>query len=256
MRVVLIGAGNVAHHLGSVIIRNGHRVIQVYNRTQSSAKKLSSILSCDFTTKVPEIDRTGELYIIALKDDAISEFIKSLTFSPKLIVHTSGSCSIDVFPKELNGGVLYPLQTFSKANKRTPSVIPFCIEARDRKSLSVIRKFSRSLSDMVYEKTSEEREKIHLCAVIVNNFTNHLFTLSEKILSSEQTAFDILRPLIMETALKVQDGKPSMMQTGPARRGDSKIIKEHLALLNKYPGIKKIYKTISDSIASEYDVKL
>lgn len=248
MKVVLIGAGNVAHHLGSLISKSGHEITQIVNRSRPGGIKLAKILKTEFTNSIRDIDESADIYILALKDDVIAEFCTRLPFSPKLIVHTSGTCSIDVFPSTFNCGVIYPVQTFSKSIKRIPTKIPFCIEARKKSSLDTIRKFVRTLSDTCYVKTSAERERIHLAAVFVNNFTNHLFTLSENYLAAEHLSFDILRPLIMETALKVQNELPSEVQTGPARRGDKTVLREHFRLLEKHPEMKKIYGLLTKSI--------
>jgi predicted short-subunit dehydrogenase-like oxidoreductase (DUF2520 family) len=247
MKIVLIGAGNVAFHLGILIRRSGHDVIQVYNRSRKSGQQLAEYLNCKYTGSVAAIDQHADMYIVALKDDVISDFCSRLSFVPKLIVHTSGTCSMEVFPENFDCGVLYPVQTFSKTID-TPRLIPFCIEARKRTSLKVIKNLAGMLSDGIYPMSSSEREKVHLAAVIVNNFTNHLFTLSEEYLRSEKMSFDILRPLILETALKVQKHSPSKMQTGPAKRGDKAVIGEHRKLLKHHMELKSIYDILTKSI--------
>jgi predicted short-subunit dehydrogenase-like oxidoreductase (DUF2520 family) len=251
MKVVLIGAGNVAYHLGSLIQRNGHEIVQLYNRSKASGSKLALLFKCDFTNSIGSINSAADLYIVALKDDVIKNFCSKISFTPKLIVHTSGTCNIGVFPEKFNCGVLYPVQTFSKSIP-APAKIPFCIEARNKRSLADLRKFANDLSDTVHVKSSAEREKIHLAAVIVNNFTNHLFALSDQYLSKEQESFDILHPLIVETALKVQKASPEKIQTGPARRNDTAVIKEHKRLLKNHPGLKKIYNILTKSILNTY----
>jgi predicted short-subunit dehydrogenase-like oxidoreductase (DUF2520 family) len=252
MKVVLIGAGNVAYHLGSLIRSSGHDIIQLYNHTKTKGLRLSKILGCEYTNSISSINRTADIYIIALKDDAIKPFCNELNFVPSLIVHTSGTCSLDVFPEEFDCGVLYPAQTFS-ANMTTPRQIPFCIEARRKKSLTIIRTLADNLGTKVHMMNSNQREKVHLAAVVVNNFTNHLFALSEEYLRSEKLSFDILRPLIMETANKVQSISPMKVQTGPAKRNDKSVINEHKKLLKKHPELKRIYDILTNSIIKHSD---
>lgn len=257
MKIVLIGAGNVAVHLGPELNRKGNKIVQIFSRSASSANSLAKKLKCRSTTDPKKIISDADFYIVALRDEAIASFLSKLSFTPQLIVHTSGSVGIEAFPNSMkNSGVLYPLQTFTKSIRHKPESFPICIEARNNKSLIAIRKISKSISPAVYEFNSQERTVIHLAAVFVNNFTNHLFTLAGKLLEKENISFDILRPLIMETALKVMDNLPENVQTGPARRGDATTILKHERLLKKFPDIKVIYRELSKSIENEYGKEL
>lgn len=253
MKIVLIGAGNVAFHLGTVLKKKGHKIIQVYSRTKNSSRLLARRLRCHHTNKAEVIISEADIYIVALRDEAISSFLSRLRFSPELIVHTSGSTDLNVFPSRMkNTGVLYPLQTFSKTTRKNPEIIPFCIEGSNLKSLTGVRRLADSISPCVYRMNSSERHYVHLSAVFANNFTNHLFTLAGKILSKKKIPFDILGPLILETALKVQNGKPGKMQTGPAMRGDAMVVRQHLRLLKEFPEMKVIYNLLSKSIQKDF----
>ncbi len=257
MNIVLIGTGNVATQLGPFLKKNGHKIIQLYSRSQNSGQMLAKKLKCPLTNTYSNLSTDADLYIIALRDEAISSFLKALPFIPNLIVHTSGSIGLDVFPgKMINTGVIYPLQTFSKLNKKIPEKIPFLIEGSNRKSLLIIRKLTTSISKLVFKTNSSDRVLIHLSAVFANNFTNYLFVMAGKILHKNKIPFNILRPLILETALKVQTNLPEKMQTGPAVRGDAIIIRKHLKLLKNFSEIKDIYKLMSKSIAKEYGPQL
>ncbi len=253
MNIVLIGAGNVAHHLGQALKSNGHRIIQVFSRSKKSSSSLSKILKCASTTSVSKIKPDADIYIVALRDEAISPILEKLEFIPKLIVHTSGSIGLDVFPERMkNSGVLYPVQTFSKSTKKLPEKIPFCIEGKNKKTLITIRKLATSLSTVVFKMNSSERALVHLSAVFANNFSNYLFILSERILKTKKLSFDLLRPLILETAQKVQTYSPKVMQTGPARRGDSTIINKHLKLLKENPDLESVYNLLSKRIEKDF----
>jgi predicted short-subunit dehydrogenase-like oxidoreductase (DUF2520 family) len=253
MKIVLLGAGNVAHHLGPLLKKKGHVIMQVYSPTFRNGKELALKLKCSHVQSISEISNEADIYIVALKDDAISNVINKITFRPRLIVHTSGSIGIDVFPKQIrNTGVLYPLQTFSKNSKTTPQQIPMCIEGSNKKSLEIIRKLANSISPMVYKVNSDKRRIIHLAAVFANNFTNYLFSLSAKILEKNNIKFEILLPLINETINKISKEKPANIQTGPARRNDKAVIKKHLKLLSNDAEVRKVYSILSKSIARRY----
>lgn len=256
MKIVLIGTGNVAFHLGPVLKTNGHKIIQLYGRSEKNCLTLAKKLKCPHTTNRLKILPDADLYIIALRDVAIAPFVKNLTFIPTLIVHTSGSVGLDVFPGKMkNTGVIYPLQTFSKSSKNNPETIPFCIEGSNQKSLKILKKLSLTLSIMVFNLNSKKRAQIHLAAVFANNFSNYLFVLAEKILNKNKIPFKIVRPLILETAQKVQNNTPGKMQTGPAVRGDVAIIKKHLKILKDFPQMLEIYKLLNKSIDKEYRQK-
>ena len=256
MKIVLIGTGNVAFHLGPVLKIKGHKIIQLYGRSEKNCLALAKKLKCPYTTNHLNILTDADLYIIALRDEAIAPFVKNLTFIPTLLVHTSGSVGLDVFPVKMkNTGVIYPLQTFSRSSKNNPETIPFCIEGSNQKSLKILKKLSSTLSKMVFNVNSKKRAQIHLAAVFANNFSNYLFVLAEKILNKNKIPFNIIRPLILETAQKVQTNTPGKMQTGPAVRGDVAIIKKHLKLLKDFPQMIEIYKLLNKSIDKEYRQK-
>ena len=257
MKIVLIGSGNVATHLGKALKNAGHRIVQVYGRSEPSAKKLAKNLAASYTTKVKDISDKGDLYIIALRDEAIRPFIDSFKLTGKSIVHTSGSVSMKVFEKKVpDCGVLYPVQTFSIAHPVRFKNIPFCIEAGNVATKKKITAVAKTLTENIHFINSEQRKKIHLAAVFANNFSNHLFAIAEDVLLHEHISFELLRPLLMETALKVMKHSPRDMQTGPAKRGDSSIIREHLGMLSSKPRYREIYKLISQSITEMNGVRL
>ena len=257
MKIVLLGSGNVASHLGPILKKKGHKISQLFSHTSSNGIILSKKLKCTFTTNSDQIDPTADLYIVALKDDILASFIKKLLFIPKLIVHTSGSMGIDVFPKKFKStGVLYPLQSLSKNRKIKPGNIPYCIEGNNPKASNSIRKLALSISSKVYVFNSEERKVIHLAAVFANNFSNYLFILAENILKKKNIPFKILAPLITETAQKALNGAPEKMQTGPAKRGDKDITNKHAELLRYNKEAQKIYRQLSKSITEYYQVPI
>jgi predicted short-subunit dehydrogenase-like oxidoreductase (DUF2520 family) len=253
MKVVLLGSGNVATHLGVLLKKKGHTLLQLFNPTRKHATALARRLNCPLVTRVSAIDTTGDIYVLAIKDEAIGPLLKQLPFVPRMIVHTSGSVGLEVFGKNFSAfGVLYPLQTFSKLSPETPATIPFCIEANSRKSEQLLTRMARSLSPLVYKMTSEQRKSVHVAAVFANNFSNHMFTLSEKILTGKKLPFELMLPLIEETVERLKHARPARVQTGPARRGDLSILRAHLDWLRGDPELRDLYDRISKSIIAYY----
>ena len=257
MKIILLGAGNVATHLGHALKKAGHEILQVYSRSASSAKELSLKLRVIPVTDIAKISSQADLYVTSISDGSLPAFIKSFPVNNKTIAHTSGSVGMNVFGKKFKSfGVLYPLQTFSKDRKINFTEVPILLEGNNSKSLDLIKSVADSISPHVFETDSATRKTIHLSAVIANNFTNHLFAQAEKILAKKNIPFPILGPLLHETVIKAILLSPSESQTGPAKRGDTKIIDEHLKMLKKYPSLAKIYKLMSESIEKESGVRL
>jgi predicted short-subunit dehydrogenase-like oxidoreductase (DUF2520 family) len=252
MKIVLIGSGNVATHLGRAFKKSGHEILQVFSNTSSNAKTLATILKCDYTNKIEKINPKADVYLIALTDDAVEGFLKKFNSNGKLIIHTSGSLPIDVLKKgSKEYGVLYPLQSFNKTMKLDLDNIPIFIEANNNKSKKIINSLAKDISKEVHEISSEQRLTLHAAAVFANNFTNHLYKIAGDILKTSGLEFDVLKPLINETTSKVMKNNPIDVQTGPASRHDDKTIKKHLELLKNLPSYKSIYELLSESIEKQ-----
>ncbi len=256
-KIVLIGAGNVAHHLAPALLRAGMNLCQIYSRTLESARDLGRKTGITYTSDTFAVYPDGDIYIFCVSDDALLSVFKSLRINEEaLILHTSGSVPLDIFkPYRQNYGVLYPLQTFSKTRNLDFGEIPLCIEAPDKEVLKTIGQIADKLSSKVYEISSEKRKKLHLAAVLANNFTNHLYHMAGKLLEKEDLDFNLLRPLIFETAHKVMQMIPENAQTGPARRGDTNILNLHKSMLKDNRDIQTLYVLLSQSIQQTYSKK-
>ncbi|MEP7170888.1 MAG: DUF2520 domain-containing protein [Bacteroidota bacterium] len=249
MKIVILGTGNVATQLGIAFRKAKHQIIQVYGRNTSHAKALAEKLNADFTTDLKEINQQAEIYILAVTDSSSQSILKELKLKKQLVVHTSGSVSIKVFGnKFLNSGVFYPVQTISKTIPLNFRTSPICIESNNDSSELKLIQLAKSISNEIYQINSEQRRALHLAAVFVNNFTNHLFHIGSTILSEKNLAFDLLKPLINQTVNNLKIKTPAEAQTGPAKRSDKEIINRQLKMLEKYPAYKKIYKDITESI--------
>jgi len=257
MKITLIGAGNVGYHLGKRLFKKGIIVRQVYSRELKNAQFLANKIKTNALNDISRIDSKSDLYIIAVKDDAIEIVANALSqnkgMKRKLVVHTSGAAASEILSKYfLNFGVFYPLQSFSKSRKVRFTNIPICVHADKVKDLKKLRNLGKLISNKVAVINDKERAILHVAAVIVNNFTNHLFHLGQEITKQEQIDFDLLKPLIQETVLKIANHSPLEMQTGPARRNDKKTIKKHLKYLSKFPNYPHLYTLLTKSIQDAY----
>ena len=240
----------MATQLGLALSGAGMHIRQVYSRTADHAKLLAEKIGADYTADVDKIDKNADVYIMSVKDDAISEIAAKVCekSSNAVFVHTAGSISMDVFRgKALHYGVLYPMQTFSKSRKVDFKGIPCFLEASDDEALSTIRAIAERVSDNVVLADSAKRKKIHLAAVLACNFTNHCYRLAEKVLDEEGIDFKLFLPLIDETARKVAQLSPKQAQTGPMVRYDTGVMQMQIDLLSD-ERTKQIYRLMADSI--------
>lgn len=245
----LVGAGNVAWHLGRALLQKGYVIKQVLDRTASSSKQLAAELKAE-SSGTPENGIAGtDACLICVSDDAISSVIEQLKPGNCFLLHTAGSVPLDVFKNYAgNYGVLYPLQTFTKGRPLDYSRIPFLTEANTPENLNLVNQIASSVSQHVMEADSTRRLFIHLAAIFASNFSNHMYVLAEKLAGEYNMPFDLLKPLIAETTAKAMDMSPQKAQTGPAARGNVKVIEKHLALLNDHPGMQELYRSISEDI--------
>lgn len=246
-RIVILGTGNVATHMFKAFQSTTDcSVIQVYNHKQESLTRFA-----EFTETTSDLSqlKSADMYLLCLKDDVIKDVASQIKTKQAIVAHTSGSQSI---LESLNSAVFYPLQTFSKGSELEYSKIPFCLEANSEENLNTLKTIASYISTHIYEISSSQRQTLHLAAVFVCNFTNHLYSIGEHICKEDDMPFDILKALIKETSDKVQLNPPYKVQTGPAIRKDSSTIKRHLKQL-KQKTHKDIYQLMTQSIIEKHD---
>lgn len=250
MKIVLIGAGNLATHLGKALHAAGHDMVQVFSRSMQSAETLASLLDAEPLTDMAQVRDDADVYIFSVKDSALEQLISQLCGGEKKVfLHTAGSMPMSVFRgKALHYGVLYPMQTFSKQREVDFSIIPCFIEANDEFALKQIEGLAGQISHRVYQLSSEDRKYLHLSAVFACNFANHCYAASQELLQQHGIPFDVMLPLIDETAAKVHGMTPKEAQTGPAVRYDENVIDKQIQLLENQPYFQKIYDCMSKSI--------
>jgi predicted short-subunit dehydrogenase-like oxidoreductase (DUF2520 family) len=249
IKVSIIGSGNVAQHLivalqNSIINDAEMELVQVFARQKST---ISHLLDFNKITNDWSTLAEADLYIIAVSDDAISAVSEQIPYKNKLVVHTSGAISFEAIASNNRKGVFYPLQTFSKNKAVNFKIIPICIESQNASDYQLLQKVAQTISDSVFAINSEQRKALHLAAVFVNNFTNHLYKIGNDICIENNVPFEILKPLIQETAEKITQLSPNEAQTGPAIRNDIETINAHLSFLSD-ENQKIIYKILTQSI--------
>lgn len=246
LNVVFIGAGNVAHHLSTSFSEAGATILQTVRKNARGEKKPFGKSSI---TDLKKIKRDADLYFLAVPDDSIAAVVKAMPTVKGTVVHTSGSVPMDALKKFKSHGVFYPLQSFSASRPVTISAYPICIEGSSLQVTEDLMECAGGISKNAYLLNSAQREVVHLAAVFANNFSNHMFTIAEGILKNNKLTFDLVRPLILETAFKAMDMNPVEAQTGPAKRGDKKTIARHEEMLKKDASAQKLYAKLTKSIA-------
>ncbi|WP_395066853.1 Rossmann-like and DUF2520 domain-containing protein [Flavobacterium sp.] len=243
--ITIIGSGNVAQHLIKAVSKSiDLELVQVFSRSKESVLHL---VPNEKIISETSLFKEANLYLIAVSDDAISSVSHLLPFNNKLVAHTSGSVAIEELSNSNRKAVFYPLQTLSKNKEINFKEIPLCLEAQNEADLKLIKQVANSISDKVFEVNSEQRKSLHVAAVFVSNFVNHLYKIGNDICLEHNVPFDILKPLIQETSKKIELLSPNEAQTGPAKRKDSQTINKHLEILTDQ-NQKEIYKILTKSI--------
>lgn len=247
--IVIIGAGNVATNMAVAFKNSGKKIRCIYSRNAEKARHLAGLVDAQYTNKLGQLPRKADLYLIAVKDNAIDEVAGQLSDVSGIVVHTSGSVGISVFENNImDYGILYPLMHLSKEILMDFGQIPLCIEANKQENYDAIYELACAVSHSVYPVTSAERKILHLSAVFASNFSNLNYIIAEDILKKNNLSFNLLCPIILETAHKVLRNSPAELQTGPAFREDQDVIGEHEKMLNDFPAYQKMYTLLTEII--------
>jgi predicted short-subunit dehydrogenase-like oxidoreductase (DUF2520 family) len=249
MRITLIGSGNVATHLGAALKNAGHHIVQVYSRNAQNAALLAYHIKAEPTDDLQQLSADTNLFMISVNDDAIDGIAAAVAVHQKPMVHTSGATPLKVLLKYTDrAGVFYPLQTFSKSKEVDFRKVPLCIEGAYEDLTDELKQLAQTISNKVDLVNSDQRKILHLAAVFACNFPNYLYNAAYQLLTANGLDFDLIRPLIAETAQKVEQQLPASVQTGPAVRGDSKTMAAHMQLLGEEAMLKDIYALLSQAI--------
>jgi predicted short-subunit dehydrogenase-like oxidoreductase (DUF2520 family) len=252
LKIVIAGTGNVAAHLAKAFQKNGQEVLQIVGRNLKKAEGLAGDLGAAHSADYAQIDAEADVILLAVKDDAISEVAEQIPAETKAVVaHCSGSMPIDILARFKKHGVFYPLQTISKKKNSENVELPVCIEASTSAAAKMLRQLAGTISGNIVVMDSVQRLKVHLSAVFINNFVNHLYRVAFDMLEKDGIDPAILKPLLLETAMKAIHHHPSTIQTGPAARHDKRTLELHRHLLNWHPEYKVIYDLLSKGIERE-----
>lgn len=246
----IIGSGNVATQLAMALHQQGIVIEHIYVRNLERASLLAKTVNADLG-ELNHIPEYGPLMIMAVSDDAIPSVSIQLPLKRK-VAHTSGAVALNELQQKTRA-VFYPLQTFSKTKRADWSKLPILIESNDKTFASELESLARMLTSNVQQLNSEQRKKLHVAAVMVNNFSNHLYFLAEQLMKSSNMELELLKPLIAETAAKLESMSAYAAQTGPAKRKDVHTINEHLSMLSEHAEIQEIYALLTESILRHHD---
>lgn len=255
MHIIFVGAGNVAHHLAAAFEAAGHQLKQVFSRTLPTVAQWPFKTEFAPTTAIEQIKPDADLYVIAVADDAIPDVATRLKVNPQaIVVHTSGTVGINYLRHFERHGIFYPLQTFSRLVPVDITQVPFVLATNKPDVLQILQNIvATSFRARYYLLSEQQRQYLHLAAVFVNNFTNYLNIIANDILAEKQISFDLLKPLIQETAAKICRQTPLSAQTGPAKRGDRNTLQQHQILLQDYPpDFAQVYILLSKLIENKF----
>ncbi|CAI8192235.1 MAG: Uncharacterised protein [Formosa sp. Hel1_33_131] len=251
--VVILGAGNVGTHLVKAVqSAKNLNLVQWYCRDPKAIQW--PVKSIELCHDVKDL-KMADVYMIAVSDKAVSELSKQLPFENRLVVHTSGSVALKLLDMKHRRGVFYPLQTFSATSELDFSEVPFCIETMEKEDTKLLKTLAASMGSPFYMINTEQRQALHLSAVFVNNFTNQLYRIAHELTDFKAISFDVLKPLILETAKKIQQTSPYSAQTGPAKRNDQVTINHHLRTLESHPDYQSLYDQLTNSIKNTHGYK-
>jgi predicted short-subunit dehydrogenase-like oxidoreductase (DUF2520 family) len=253
LKVSIIGTGNVAYHLAGIFTQKGVKLLEVRGRNIDKGSEISTQFRVVFSNVITGFHPDADIVILAVADDAVEKVVASLPKTNAVVVHTSGMESMHKLSVcTPNYGSFYPLQTFTRNREVDFSKVPVLVDGSSEEVIKKLELLAYSIADNVARVEDAKRSELHLAAVMVNNFTNHLFALAEKYTNDKKLDFNLLKPLMKETVEKALLSSPFEIQTGPARRKDRKTIEKHLSLIED-PTLKNLYELFTESIRKTYD---
>jgi predicted short-subunit dehydrogenase-like oxidoreductase (DUF2520 family) len=248
------GAGRVAAALCRELSKTGFNVELIVSVSEANGRSLAEECSASWSPS-PDYPETTDIIIVAVPDHKLRGVLEKIRCKPDtLIAHTAGSIGLDVFPEHIKRkGIFYPLQTFSRERKVDFRELPFLLESSDKQSSEILADLAKSIGGITYFVNTEQRIMIHLAAVFICNFTNHMLTGGKQAADKAGIPFEIFHALLKETVSKAMDIGPERSQTGPAVRNDQNTIEKHMELLSFSPDLKKLYNEITMSIMNYHN---
>lgn len=253
MTYALIGSGNVAWLIASRMLSAGHNCVGVWGRNYAATEALCQAYYLPRLASLRDLADGPDAVILAVNDGAIGEVADSLSLRHSTLIHTSGAVSMQVLDgRSLNRGVVWPVYSIRKTSLPEHRYFTALIEANNVDALETVRAVAKAICDTAYEASSEQRQSLHLAAVMGNNFVNHLLGIATEISKTQQVPISILQPLIEQTITNLRTKDPYETQTGPAKRGDTVTMQRHMEMLSTHLEWQEVYKALSASIMSLY----
>jgi len=253
MTFYIIGTGNTAWFMATRLHKAGHSCLGVYGRDTDHARQLASAVKAPALAYVTDIQDDADCCILAITDHSIVEVAANFSFENTTLIHTAGSLSRMILePFAQHAGVMWPIYSLIKGKLPQHREVPIVIKGSTDHAEELLKQLVASITDIHYTISWEQRQWLHLCAVLCNNFTNHMMAVSEQICNKQHIPFSLLYPIVSQTAERISQASPMKLQTGPARRGDELTIEKHMALLEQNPDWQELYRSITTSIDKMY----
>ena len=253
MKIAVIGSGNVATFFSHKLYEAGHRITQVLSKNAEHASRLASQFKAEYETNPDHLHAYSDIYLLAVNDDALPDYLDHPILKNKIVIYSSGAIGLtELSGLSLQLACIWPVYSIQKENLPKHDHVPLVINHTKDVDANVIEQIASAISKSQYKLSDEQKKTVHLGAVIANNFTNHLYTLSNQLLEQQQIPFDLLLPIIQNTTEKLQHSSPEKNQSGPAIRHDKITIGHHLEQLRHDELLKKIYTSLTESIQKYY----
>lgn len=253
MTFYIVGTGNAAWFMATRLHKAGHNCMGVYGRNAADAQQLAKEVKAPALAGITDIQDDADACILAITDHAIVEVAANFSFEHTTLIHTAGSLSRMILePYAQHAGVMWPIYSLIKNKLPLHREVPIVVKGSTEHAEELLKQLAASITEIHYTISWEQRQWLHLCAVLCNNFTNHMMAVSEQICNKQQIPFSLLYPIVSQTGERISQASPLKLQTGPARRGDEITIEKHLNLLQQNPDWQELYKSISTSIEKMY----
>lgn len=251
VKIGIVGTGNVANQLIPALQKVGITQLLAFGRNKQKSAELAAKFNIKTACSFEEF-LGSDLIICCTSDDSLPVLMPELAqFAPT--VTTSGTFDIGQVTHRMPIGVFYPLQTFTAQHNVDFSTIPLFVESTDSALIQLLSKIGSLLGTKAVEMSANERQYLHIAAVMINNFTNHIIDLTQEFAREHQLQFEWLLPLLTETIEKVKIESAFNNQTGPAKRNDKQTIEKQLSLLPDE--LKDLYLLLTNSIIKRHQNK-